>query len=61
MVGYSMAIRYLQNAWQHLNAHARPFERVAFQHAFDSMRNKLEDFFSRRSQAEQSNKIIWNH
>lgn len=34
MVGYSMAIRYLQNAWQHLNAHARPFERVAFQHAF---------------------------
>ena len=34
---------------------------VAFHHAFDSMRYKLEDFFSRRSQAEQSNKIIWNH
>lgn len=29
-----MAIRYLQNAWQHLDHHARPYERVAFQHAF---------------------------
>ncbi|MFC5600037.1 hypothetical protein [Deinococcus cellulosilyticus] len=29
-----MAIRYLQNAWHYLNDHARPFERVAFQHAF---------------------------
>ncbi|WP_188999011.1 hypothetical protein [Deinococcus roseus] len=29
-----MAIRYLQNAWQHFSGHARPYEKVAFQHAF---------------------------